>query len=126
MEMKEIREAQERVAMKDPEHLLRWLQASNREFLIFVTRDLMTALKPDNLDVVPMLQQAIFAYTQYRMSIEYDVQREREPLTGEMIDVPIVKDDRLTLAEKDRLIRQLAGDLSDAVPGWTLDSPPIG
>ena len=123
---RQIQEAQQAVAMTDLAHLRAWLQASDREFLTFLSTDLLDALAVDNLDVVPAFQQVVAAYTQHRMGIAYDVRQEKEPTTGEMIDVQIVKDDRLTLAEKDRLVRKLAGDLSDAFPGWSLNSPSIG
>ena len=121
----QILEAQHRVAMKDLEHFLRWLQASDREFLIFFSKDLLDSLRfePDNLRLV---QQLVHCYEQHRLTIAYDTRVEKEPITGEEIEVAVCKDDRLTLAEKDRLVRKLVIDLKDAVPGWSLDGEPIG
>lgn len=125
MTAEEIKAAQEAVAMKDLEHFKRWLQESDRAFLIFVAKDLLDALAfaPDNL---VLFQQVVYCYTAHRLGIVYDQTTEIEPLTGEAHTVPLAKDDRLTIAEKDRLIRRLAADLFDAVPGWSLESEPIG
>lgn len=122
---KEILEARERVAMKDLNHFRRWIQESDREFLTFNSKDLIDALEfaPENLELV---QQIVQCYRQHRMAIKYDTKIEIEPITGEEIEVSICKDDRLTVAEMDRLVRKLAGQLFDRSPGWSLDSEPIG
>lgn len=121
----QILEAQQRVAITDVDHLAAWLQASDREFLVFHSKDLLDSLRfePDNMKIV---QQIVQCYAQHRLTIAYDTREEVEETTGKRIRVPVCKDDRLTLAEKDRLVRSLAGDLSDAIPGWTLESEPIG
>lgn len=120
----ELLQAQKNVAMKSLDHFHQWLKASDREFLVFLSSDLINALKmPSDAQAV---QNMVHLYRSYRMTIAYDVRIEDEPITGEKVEVPVVKDDRLTLAEKDRLVRKLAGDLQDAIPGWSLDSHPIG
>lgn len=125
MNQKEIREAQERVAMRSLDHFRQWLIASGREFLIFNSKDLLNSLEfaPDNLVLV---QQIVDCYRQHRLDIPYSTRKEIEPMTGETITVPICKDDTLTIAETDRLVRILASTLFDKVPGWSLDSEPIG
>lgn len=108
--------------MKDLEHFRRWIQATSREFLILHSKDLIDSLTfaPENLEIV---QQIISCYRQHRGQIAYDTRREQEPTTGEWIDVPVFKDDRLVLAEKDRLVRQLIGELKDVLPDWSIDQP---
>jgi hypothetical protein len=118
----ELMEAQDRVAVKDPQHLAQWLQATGREFLVFVTRDLIAAMQPyDQL----LLQQFINSYLAHRLTIAFDTREEIEPVTGEKIRVDVCKDDRLTSAEKDRLVRKLVGELRDEVVGWDLTGEPM-
>ena len=124
LDPKELKEAQLRVAMTDLNHFRDWLTASGRDFLTFKSADLPAALEhaPENLLLV---QQLVSAYTQHRMGIVYDSRTEIEPTTGEPIQVPVAKDDRLTPAEKDRVVRQLVTELVDQIDGWSLDGEPL-
>lgn len=124
MSQQEIQEAKDRVAMKSFDHLRRWLEASHRGFIVFVTGDLLSAL-PQAQDA-ELVQQLIALYRMHRNGIRYDVRSEVDETTGETISVDVTKDDRLTLAEKDRLVRELVADLKDADPAWSLDVEPIG
>ncbi len=125
MTTEDLKKAQESTAMRDINHLRRWLAQSDREFLIFFSKDLLDALAFEP-NALLLFQQLVQCYTQHRMAIAYDTRREFNPDVNAEIEVVVCKDDRLTIAEKDRLIRKLAADLKDAVPGWTLESEPIG
>lgn len=130
----EVLRAQERVAMRDPQHLLRWLQATNRTFLVLHSPDLVEGLKhllgsdgePIGLQV---LQEVVNAYRSHRNTVPSGVvHRElvRAPDgTSREVDVPLMKDDTLTKQELDRAIRQLTREMFDRNPGWTLEGDPL-
>lgn len=113
-----------RVAMKSREQLMQWLKESGREFIIFNTKDLMDSL-PHAQDA-ELLQQLIGLYATHRMSISYDKIKMFDPISETEVEAEVTKDERLTLAEMDRLVRKLAGAIKDQHPEWSLDGDPIG
>lgn len=67
----EIDDAQMRTAMKDPNHLKRFLHASGREYLVLRTDHLVDALWAPGMppDGIEALQQIIAAYRDHRRAI---------------------------------------------------------
>ena len=124
----ELQRLRERVAIQHPEHLKRWLAATSRETVIFVTADLVDALVPiqdqgENVGLA-MLQNLINAYRAHRRTLPTgDTQTEKlqsSDGTRRDIEVPVYKDDRLTIAERDGVIRALIRDQLDEYPEWVL------
>ena len=48
----------------------------------------------------------------------------KDPL-GNEVEVPLYKDDLLTIAEMDRCIRFLIGLVTDKDPNWSLENDPL-
>jgi hypothetical protein len=48
-----------------------------------------------------------------------------EPLTGEMVEVPICKEESLEVEELDRAIRYLVGQIREKRPKWRLEQAPL-
>lgn len=116
--------AQERVSIKDPEHLQRWLDASGRQYLVFRATELVTALPwPSGCEA---LMQVIAAYAAHRATIpsgRYEVQED--PLSGEAVQIPIFKSDLPEVEELDRAIRFLTRQMYERNPDWSLESDPL-
>lgn len=112
------------VAIKDPEHLKRWLQESGRTWLIFNTNDLVDALPfPDGLDT---LIQIIACYRDHRSIMPSGrVEKQVNPVTGKEVEVPLSKSDKLEVAELDRAIRFLINQITETEPSWNLQQPPM-
>lgn len=117
-------EAIARVSMKDKEHLKRWLQATNRDWLVFNTIDLVDALRwPEGVDV---LMQVIACYRDHRMAQETGrFETQVDPVTRQEVDVPVFKGEALEIEEWDRLIRWAIGKALELDPRWTLDQKPM-
>lgn len=123
--VEEFQKALDRVSIKDPDHLKRWI-ASRRPFLVFVGEDLSEALKPFWPECEQELQRIINQYMSHRLGVPTgDVKRQKDPITGKMIDVPLYKDDTLTLTELDRLVRWAVAQIMDHDPNWKLTNPAL-
>lgn len=126
-----LREAQQRVALTDPDHLVRWLQASNRAFLVLYAPDLVDALQGPHEDSFGLhaLQQVINAYRGHRMALPSGEAREEVVTapdgTTSTVRTEVMKDDTLTLPELDRAIRQLVREMMDRDPAWKLTNDPL-
>lgn len=130
----ELLAAQQRVALTDPDHLLRWLRESNRTFLVLHAPDLVEGLRhltdeegePVGLQA---LQQLVNAYRAERLtqpSGEVRKERVRAPDgTETTVDTVVMKDDTLTTVELDRAIRQLTREMFDRRPSWSLADAPL-
>lgn len=107
-----------RVAMPDKMSLKRWLRESDREYLIFCATDLMDGLSwPDG---VCTLMEIIEHYREARGLIETgETEPQRDP-QGDTVEVPVRKTERLTKAEGERAIRQIARAIQAEDPTWTL------
>lgn len=130
----EVLAAQNRVALTDPDHLLRWLQKTNRTFLVLSNQDLVESLKhltDDHGQPVGLhtLQQLINCYLQHRQTLpsgETRTEKVRAPDgTASEVRVALMKDDTLTTAELDRAIRQLTREMFDRNPNWSLNDDPL-
>ena len=122
----EILEARTRTAMTNPEHLERWLLASGREYLCFVTRDLIEALRPYWPEAHRELQDVIALYLNKRMQEPTgDVRKEKSPVTGDVVEAPIMKSDAMTKEELDRMIRWAIGQITRLDQNWSLEDRPL-
>jgi hypothetical protein len=120
----EVLEAQQRTAIRDPEHLKRWIEASGRQYMVFVSRDLLDALPyPYGHETLQVLCH--FYESKRRTIYTGDDRVQKDPLTGEDVRVPIYKDQDLTVEEMDRCVRWLVGRITDKRPDWTLEGPPL-
>lgn len=113
-----------RISIQDKEHLLRWLEESGRRWLIFNGRDLVNALPfPEGVED---FMRVIACYRQYRRAVPSgEVERQRDPMLGKLIEVAKMKDETLETAELDRVIRYCIGLLTAKDPTWKLENPPL-
>lgn len=115
-----LTEAQQNTAIKDPEHLKRWLAATGRRYLVLNTFDLVDGLPwPDG---VAAFMQCIDAYRDHRrgMAITRTI-----VVNGVEREEPSQKDEFLEIEELDRAIRMLIGEASKRDPNWKLENPPL-
>jgi hypothetical protein len=121
---KELAQAQVNVAMKDPEHLKNWLEASGRRWLIFRSVDLINALPwPQG---VGQLMGVINTYRDYRGGIPSgELEKMTHPVTGEEFEVAIMKTDLLEVNELDQAIRFLIGKITEKDGTWKLENSPL-
>lgn len=113
-----------RVSLKDKDHLKRWIEKSGRRWMIFEALDLVDALSwPDG---VSLLMELIAAYRDHRMAIASgDFETQIDPTLGKEIKVPVMKTEMLEVAELDRAIRALIGQVTSKDPTWSLNNPPM-
>ncbi len=113
----QLLEAQKRVAIQSTQHLIEWLQVTNRGFLVLKTEDLVRSLEdlPEGLDV---LQMIINVYGGHRKAQHTGDYREETLSSGETMMVPIFKDDRLTTDEMKEAVYTLLRELADRDPTW--------
>lgn len=112
------------VAIKSPDHLKRWLQASGRRWMVFDALNLVDSLKwPEG---VMALIEIIAAYRDYRGGIQSgNFEKQKDPTLGKDIRVSIQKTDHLEVPELDRAIRAMIGQITAKDPNWSLDKPPM-
>jgi hypothetical protein len=97
--------AQEAVAISDPEHLIRFLQGSDRTYLVFHAPTLVRGLPwPTGVDA---LMQVVHAYNSQRNVEKTGYVVDEQVAGGSAVGAPIFKDDRLWLDEIDNAIAQL-------------------
>jgi len=117
-------EAKMRTAMKSQKHLMAWLDASGRSYLVLKATDLVQALPfPEGIEP---LMQIFQAYRDHRATQEtgrYDTMPD--PLGGPAHEVPVMKGETLEIEELDRAIRYLIGQASLLDPDWSLRNPPL-
>lgn len=113
-------QARIQVAMKDAEHMIRWLHESGRPFLIFKAEDAVRSLSwPHGCEA---LQQFSDAYDHHRGTIPTGRTRiEIDPITKEKVEVPVMKGQQLEPEEMEMLIRHLVNTLSENDPQWSLE-----
>lgn len=96
-------------AIRDPEHLIRFLKTSGREFFVMRAEDLIRAL-PDFQNGVETIQQLVSCYRDYRRTQPSGFVEDivvKDPLTQQertVVGVDIMKDETLTQQELDDLI----------------------
>lgn len=93
-------------AIKDPEHLKRWLKETQREFLILRTDHLVDALPwPGG---VQTLIQMIELYKDHRATIPTGkTLTEKNTITDEIVEVQEMHPETLTEEEKGLLVKAL-------------------
>lgn len=118
MTPEERAEARARVSMAQT-HLLEWVHATQREWMVFNTVDLIKSLPfPDGVSV---FQQLITQYRDYRRvkptgrKIE-----ERNPKTGKPMVVDEMHGEQLSLVEAEGALRYLLTLVRELDPQWTL------
>lgn len=124
MSMEERAMALLNVSIKSKDHLKRWLQASGRRWMVFDSKDLVDSLSwPEGITV---LMEMIAAYREHRGGIASgEVENQTDPTLGKDIKVPLMKTDALEVAELDRAIRALIGQVTAKDPKWSLSNPPM-
>jgi len=126
----EVLAAQDRVALRDPDHLIQWLRQTNRRFVVFETQDLVKSLQDmEGFVGLQALQQLVNVYRAHRQTVptgEVRMEKVKAPDgTTKEVSIPLMKDDTLTIPELDRCIRWLCAHMHDRNPGWSLDSAPL-
>lgn len=111
-------------AMRGPDHLKYWMEASGRRWLVLNGLELVEALPwPSGVEA---FMQVVMAYRDHRRTIDSGrTELVEEPVSGEMVDVPVYKDENLEVEELDRAIRYLAGQIREKLPDWSLEQAPL-
>jgi len=113
-------EARVQVSMKDPEHMKRWLNESGRKYIIIKADELVDSLIwPFGHEAA---QQIFDAIRHHRGTISTGRTRtEKDPITGESVEVPVMKGEQLEPEEMVDVIRWLNATLSENDPQWSLE-----
>lgn len=124
MDAAEVIRRQRATAMKSPEHLKQWLQASGHAWLVFNTQDLIDSLPwPFGVE---MMMDLVHTYSDHRCAIDSGRREvQKEPITGKSIEVVIYKDQTLEVEELDRCIRHLTAQIYQLKPDWSLTDTPL-
>jgi len=115
-------------AMKDPEHLKKWLQESGRRWMTFNTKDLIESIPwPAGAQA---LAEIISMYRDHRRAIatgRVEIQKHMDNVSSEEVgvEVPLYKDETLEIEELDRAIRHMIGLASEKDPKWNLQNAPL-
>lgn len=115
-------------AMKSPDHLREWLDASGRRWLVFDGVDFVKALPwPAGVEA---LMQMIAAYRDERRTVwtgRMEKFKGKNAITGEEIDqeVKVMKGEHLEVEELDRAIRYLVAQVLELDPKWSLNNPAL-
>lgn len=119
--MEEMSQRLIRTSLKDPEHLKKWLDESNRRYLVFDSLDLVDSLPfPAGID---SLMQLIACYRDHRATKPSGRAEKSSLVSGEDVEIPIMKTDVLEVEELDRAIRFLVGQITELDAGWSLENP---
>ena len=124
----ELSQEQINTAMKDPNHLKKWLEESGRKWLTFNTKDLVNAMPwPEGAQA---FAQIISMYRDQRRTIatgRVEIQKHIDNVSDKEVDVevPIFKDETLEIEELDRAIRHMIGLASKKDPSWKLTNAPL-
>ncbi len=111
-----------RISIKNAGQLKAWLEKTGRTWLVFNAMELVDSLPfPDGLDT---LIQIIACYRDHRRTLPSGrTEKQTDEMLGEEIDVPVMKDELLEVAELDRAIRYLVGQITERDETWSLDNP---
>jgi len=116
----EVAKALENVALKDKEHLKRWLVDSGRKYLVLDSVHLVDSLPfPEGIQ---LLQSMLNCYREYRRGIPTgDKAREKNPIDGTDCFVDIMHEEVLSVSELDLAIRYLINQLTNIDSAWKLE-----
>lgn len=118
--------AQINTAMRDPAHMKRWAETTNRQFLIYPMGDLIDALAQHWPEAANDHQRVDSVFTQHRLTIPSGDYRDvTDPITGQVVTETLYKGNQLTDVELDRCIRWCIGQIREKRPGWVLDDKPL-
>ena len=111
-----------RVAIKDAEHLKKWLEKSGRTWIVLNCTELVDALPfPDGLDA---FMQIIACYRDHRRGVPTgEIEVQTDPTLGKEIQVPLMKDENLSVVELDQAIRYLISQVTELDPDWSIERP---
>lgn len=117
------------VAMRDRDHLKRWLQETGRRYIVLDGHDLVDALW-DVDGAMDALLSVLAMYRDHRRAVPSGrVERTTEPMTGAQVEVTLFKDETLELDELDRAIRFLINlaslEAQHIGEPWSLDNNPL-
>ena len=119
IEEKQLSNEAIRTAMRSPEHLKAWLEASGRNWIVFNGPDLVDALPfPDG---VQAFMHVVMAYRDHRRAQTGNRTEEVvNPKTKKLETIPVMRTDALELEEIDRCIRFMIGQATSINPDWKL------
>ena len=121
MSAEERMEASLRVAIKSPDHLIRWLEESGRKYIVLDAKQLIGALPwPDG---VSAFAQILAVWRDYRRAIPTGEMKKCVDPSGAEAMEPVYYGESLAVHELDRAIRYLIGQITEKDPSWSLDSP---
>lgn len=125
MGMTEKEMATSRTAMAVPAHLKAWLKASGRAWLVINGDELVDALPwPGGVQEVMDLVSMLARHRATKPSGRFG--QVKDPLTKEMVDIPVMKTEVLEPDELDRAIRYLVAQMRQHDPDWSLETTPYG
>jgi hypothetical protein len=105
-------------AIRDPNHLLRWVQ-SERPWIVFKGEHLVKAMPWPQGHI--LLQGLIASYRELRLKTPSgDMVQVRDPLSGQTVEVEGILDETLSRDELDACIRWLVNQMHAVDPSWTL------
>ena len=119
-----LSEAAIATAMKSPDHLKAWLDASGRRWLVFNGIDLIDSLTfPEGHNMFALI---VAAYRDHRRTIPTGAtEKMMNPDTKVEVEVPLTKGETLELEELDRAIRYLVAQMYQRKPDWKLEGDPL-
>lgn len=106
----DMRDAILNTAIKSPDHLIRFLKTSGREFFVMDSEDLIRSLPTTHWDEgVLLVQNIVSMYRDHRRTQEtglVEVATVKDPDSGlaRTVEVPVMKDETLEPEELDKLI----------------------
>jgi hypothetical protein len=112
-------------AMALPSHLKAWLKASGRAWLVINGDELVDALPwPGGVQEVMDLVSILARHRATKPTGRFS--QVKDPLTKEMVDIPVMKSEALEPDELDRAIRYLVAQMRQHDPDWSLETTPLG
>jgi hypothetical protein len=120
----QLSQEQINTAMKSPQHLREWLDASGRKWIVFNGVDLIDALPwPGGVET---FMQVVMAYRDHRRGVWTGREEtQKDPKTGKAVPVKIMKDESLETEELDRAIRYLVTEMMRRNQNWSLNNPAL-
>jgi len=97
------------IAIKDPEHLKRWLVANDLKYLAFDATQMVDALPfPEGTQA---LQQILDCYAQHRMTFDTEWVQHSKNAHGDLVEAPVMQYQNLEATEVEACIEQLRRNL---------------
>lgn len=110
-------------AIKTPDHLIKWLHATNKPWLVFRMEDVVRGQSwPEGVQALILLIQG---YKDYRSTVGTGQKEAIPHPTRGKIHVDRMKGEDLELQELDQCIRWLIAKAVDRDPNWSLEQPAL-